>query len=133
VGLRLADATDPLRRAELSADAAELLARSVVTLAAAGNSDAAGELGGHLRDMLQSGVAGNLDKMEAADKNKVRDAVKKLRERTVEVVALLQQNLDHASAADRPGLEQAVKASGHGRDAVLQATEKHGPVLVPGP
>jgi hypothetical protein len=63
----------------------------------------------------------------------VQDELKKLRQRTAQVVALLQENLDHASPADRPGLEQAVKASSHGRDAVLQATEKRGPILVPGP
>jgi hypothetical protein len=64
-GLQLAGERDPLKRAEYCTNLAGSLVREIEHAARGGEKDRAVELGGHLRDVLQLGVAPNLTSVRA--------------------------------------------------------------------
>jgi hypothetical protein len=131
-GLKLAEEVDPLRRAELSAEAANVLAQATVALAASGQTAHADAMGAYLGDLLGRGVASNLDRVESsADKAMFKTEIMKVRQQTAQAIAVLEKNLAGASPAAQAGLEQAIKAATPGRDKVLQPGQE-GPGILPG-
>jgi hypothetical protein len=114
-GLRLAEEEDPLRRADLSAELAHHLSQAVVLLAAGGDADQASDLSASLGELMDVGVAENLDRAEKADVKGARRAeAEQVQQRASQAVEALKRNLAHAPEAARAGLERALKASAEG-------------------
>jgi hypothetical protein len=110
-GLRLAEEADPVRRADLSADLASLLAPAIVLLSAGGDDEGAEELGDCMGDLLGWGVGDNLKQAEADGLPAPRQAeAEKVRERSAEVMAGLERNLAQVPAPARDGIQRAVQA-----------------------
>jgi hypothetical protein len=120
-GLALADAKDPLQRAELSSKLAGELSPTMVLLSTEARGDYAGQLGKSLNDLLERGVAANLDQSEANDKTGTQ---KQKRDKVVEDSAkagsVLKLNLEKVSPKAKQQLEQAIKGSGSCLPRVVQ-------------
>lgn len=120
-GLRLGEATDPMRRAQLTADLAESLAQVIVLCAMDSDSSQAGELGNSMGTLLDRGLAVHLAQAESADLGGTRrEEIDHLRQGAVRASAVLERNLAKAPPAARKGLERALLASGPGRDKVTK-------------
>jgi hypothetical protein len=108
--VRLAETGDPLRRADLSADLAPLLAQAIVLLSAGGDAERAEKLGDCLGDLLGRGVGENLKQVEADGAPEARRAeAEKVRERSGQAVTILERNREQLPAAARKGLEHALE------------------------
>jgi len=126
--LRMADADEPVRRAEAAAALADTLARVVAVLAAGGLPDDAARVGASLDVVLARGVADNLDWAEATDPaGALRPEIGRVREQAGRAAEVLEQNLARAPAAARPGLERAMEASAPGRSAAKGGSKGAGP------
>src|SRR5205807_1845156 len=71
-GLRLAEETDPLRKADVCNDVADHLVQSIVLASAGGDTERADKLGGLLGSVMDQGVASNLSKVETANPEDAR-------------------------------------------------------------
>ncbi len=132
--LKLADETDPLRRADLCSELAALLTPALVVLAAGSDVQQAEEMGSCLGDLLERGVANNLDRAESEDAQGLRQAeLDKVRERSVQAAAVFERNLEDAPPAAQAGLQRVVEASTEGRERVLQPGKPKGKPGHPGP
>jgi hypothetical protein len=133
-GLKLADETDPLRRADLCSELAALLTPALVVLAAGGDVQQAEEMGGCLGDLLERGVANNLDQAEKEDVQGVRQAdLEEVRQRSVQAAVVVEQNLEEAPPAAQPALRRVADASAEGRERVLQPGKPKSKPGRPGP
>ncbi len=118
--IRVADATDPLTRADESAQLAVALAQVVTILAVYGHEDDAVRIGEAINGVLDLGVAANLDRVTASDHTgQLNQVVTEVRERATRATEVLQRNLAKAPPAARAGLERAVKVSEAGRAKVI--------------
>jgi hypothetical protein len=132
-GLLLAEEEDPLRRADYCADIGDHLAKTIL-LAAAPDAEQAGSLGKHLGEVLDRGVAANLRQVEMEEGDDERQAeFQRVSERGSRAVGVLQQKLEQAPAAARPGLERALEASRHGQEQAAQAGKGKGKPKRDGP
>ncbi len=133
LALELADQPDPLSRADLSAQVAEILANATVTLAATGDAKQAQEMGSCLGQVLETGVAANLDQAQKKKDNtaEFQAAAAKIRQQSTQAVSVLEKNLAAAPPAAKAGLQQALEAASHGRDVILQRGGPEQPGLVP--
>jgi hypothetical protein len=121
LGLRLAEEGDPLRRAEVSLDLSAHLTQAIVLLSADGHTEQAVQLGEQLGELMDQGVADNLDRVSAADPDPERKvAVERVRQQAIQATTMLEKNLAQAPAAARAGLEQAMEASRDGRDRAVK-------------
>jgi hypothetical protein len=109
-GLRLADEDDPVRRADLAADLASLLAPAIVLCSASGDEDGAEDLGDCLDDLRQ-GMGANLKQAEEDGLPPARRAeADKVRERSDEAMGVLERNLEQLPPPARKGVERALEA-----------------------
>jgi hypothetical protein len=122
-GLRLADETDLLRRADLCAELASYLAPAVVVLCAAGDDEPADDLSECLGDLLEHGVADSLDRLAPEDARQRRADIDKVREHCVRTVGILEQNRSKVPEAARAGLDRALEAARPATDRVRDAGE----------
>ncbi|WP_439625359.1 hypothetical protein [Gemmata sp.] len=114
--IRTADAETPLARADESTRLAAALAHAVTVLSVADRPDDAARVGGALDLVLETGVAANLDRVEAADPaGKLRKEVAEVRERAGRATDVIERNLAKAPPAARAGLERALAVSAPGR------------------
>ncbi len=124
-GLRLVEESDPLRRANLSSELGQELTQTIALLSANGEEEQASELGVTLGELMDRGVAGNLDRVEADDvKGGRRAEVEQVRQRAAQTTTVLERNLAQAPAAARPGLQRALQASKQGRDRATKGVPK---------
>ncbi len=120
-GLRLAEESDPLRRAEVSSALAGLLAQAIVLLSARGDAEQADELGTAMGELLYVGVTSNLDRVAATAPPGARAAeAEQVRRRAAQAQAVLEQNLEQATGPARAGLQRALQASRHGAERAAQ-------------
>jgi hypothetical protein len=114
-GLRLAEAPEPLRRAEVASELGQQLAQAVVLLAAGGDADQAADLGAALGELMDVGVAANLERAEKADlKGERRAEAEQVRRRVAQTGEALERNLEAVPEAARAGLERALRRSAPG-------------------
>lgn len=124
-GLRLAEEDDPLRRADVCSDVADQLVQTILQASAAGDEEEASRLGKLLGDMMDHGVAANLDQVPHAEREGARrDEWDQVGRRAVEASAALEKNLEQAPAPARKGLERALAASSKGREKACQKVGK---------
>src|SRR5262249_53783156 len=120
-GLRLADEADPLHRAAICSEVAEILAPNIVVLSMQGNAQETRDLGASMGDLVERGVASNLEQVEDAEPTEAQqEQAERIRRRTAQAAEVLEQNLAQAPPAARAGLQRAIEASGKGRDKALQ-------------
>ncbi len=116
-GLTLAAEPDPLNRADLCSDMAVRVAPSVMLLSAGASSDKAVAVGDCWGELLERGVAGNLEKLERErGKDAVREDVDKLRERTFKDLDSMEAGLADAPAALQANVKRTIEASAAGRE-----------------
>jgi len=121
LAIRASDANSPLRQADVSADMTAALARGTVLLSLGGLGEDAAKLGPVLDNLLLRGVADNLDRVTAADREgKHAVEVSEIRSRAAEAAGVLERNLAKAPPVARPGLEKAMEASKHGRERAAE-------------
>jgi hypothetical protein len=127
-GVRLAEESDPLRRAEFCLDVSDQLLQTILQVAAVADAEQASVLGRHLGAVLVLGVVANLERAEVAEgDNRRLGEYRRISERGGQMAALLRQKLDQASPRARLGLEKAVDAARRGLALAAQAaTEKPG-------
>jgi hypothetical protein len=110
-GLCLATEDDPLRRADTCTDVADSLARAIIEASASGDHDHLSSLGSYLGKFAQDGVEENLERAEAKHPSPVRQAqIERIRERTAQAIAPLEERLERAPAPNREGLSKALEA-----------------------
>jgi hypothetical protein len=120
-GIRLAEESDPLRRADYCVNVGDQLVATILQVAAADDDDQARQLGQYLGEVLARGVVPNLRRAEAADSDGRRLAeYRRIGERGVKAAAVLRQKLEQAPPRVRVGLEKAVEAA---RSGVTLAAE----------
>ena len=121
IGLQFAEATDPMRRAQLATDLAETLAHVIILCAMDSDTAQAAHLGDTLNTLLDRGLAVHLAQAEKADLGGGRqDEIDHLRQGAGRASAVLERNLSKAPPAARKGLERAIEAAGPGRDRVMK-------------
>ncbi len=121
LAVRASDANSPLRQADISADMTATLARGTVLLSLDGRGEDAAKLGPVLDNLLHHGVADNLDRVMATDREgKHSVEVSEIRTRASNAAGVLDRNLSKAPPAARPGLEKAIEASKHGRERAAE-------------
>jgi hypothetical protein len=121
-GIRLAEESDPLRRADCCADVGDELVATILQVAAADDAEQAQQLGQHLGEVLARGVVPNLRRAEAAGNDARRLAeYRRVGERGLKAAAVLRQKLDQAPPRVRVGLERAVEAARRGFAATAEA------------
>ncbi len=131
-GLRLAEETDLVRRADLCAELASFLAPAVVLLSTGGDAGAAQELSECMSDMLEFGAADSLEAAGDAGQGRQEDVEKVLR-RSAQAVAVLERNLSQVPEAARAGLRQALDAAQLGDDRVREVGAAQGKGRAVGP
>jgi hypothetical protein len=126
-GLKLAQADDPLSRADYCSDIADQLVETILNASHEGNKEQTAQLGKHLGDVMERGVAGNLARVSlaGADKDRVAD-FERVSQRAVGASKSLERNLERAPDAAKAGLERALAASSHGREKAMQASKGKG-------
>jgi hypothetical protein len=121
-GLFLAETDDPLRRADYCSDMAHHLVQTILQASAKGNTDDASNLGKYLGELLDRGVAANLDRVPASELVGPRLLEwEKVGQRASAASAALQRNLERAPAPAQAGLQRAMEASKHGRERAMHA------------
>jgi hypothetical protein len=111
-GIQLAEEPDPLRRAEHCNDVAEHLVQGILLASSGGDSDRAAKLGGFLGNVMDRGVASNLDRYQPVGPQDVRMAeAERIEERSSKAVETLFANLEKAPEAAQPALQKALEAS----------------------
>ena len=111
-GLRLAEADDPLRRADCCTAVAEHLVQGILLAAADGDADRSECLGGFLGSVMDRGVAVNLERFHATEPPALRRAeAEQIGGRSAQAMEVLQRNLAQAPPAAQAGLEKALNAS----------------------
>jgi len=111
-GLKLAEETDPLRRAEICSNLARRLTPTFVLLSARDDTALAEVAGACFADLLEWGVAHNLDTAARQDEKQTRHAdVDKVRQQSAEVLDVLERNVAQAPADAKEGLAQALAAT----------------------
>jgi hypothetical protein len=125
-GLRLGESPTPIQRAEVCSDLAHHLSQSIVLLAAAGDNDPVGPLGERLEQLMQAGVADNLDRAAQADpQGKQAERRDRVWQKAGLAAALVQRNVPDAAVAAGPGLQKALEIAAKGQK------EKPGSFLAP--
>jgi hypothetical protein len=131
--LRVANAGNPLARADESVRLASTLAQSATVLSEAGWTDDAWRVGEAIAAVLEQGVASNLEQVESSDTMGIlRAEVTQMRERAGQATDVLERNLTKATPVAKPGLERAITASTPGRDKAT-GKPKHPPKGNPHP
>lgn len=111
-GIQLAEEPDPLRRAEHCNDVADHLVQGILLASSGGDTDRAEKLGGFLANVMDRGVASNLDRFQPVGPQDVRMAeAERIEERSNKAVETLFANLEKAPEAAQPGLQKALEAS----------------------
>lgn len=113
-GLRLCAEKDPLRRADFCTDVADQLVQTILQASATGDTDQASRLGGYLGQLMDVGVARNLESAEDLEGGRL-DQWEEIGVRAAKATDILERNLENAPAAARPGLQKALEASNAGR------------------
>jgi hypothetical protein len=124
-GVRLAEESDPLRRADSCLDVSDQLLHTILQVSAATDAEEAKALGEHLGEVLVFGVVANLKRAEVPEGDARRLAeYRRISERGGKTAALLRQKLDQASPRARLSLEQAVDAARRGLNLASQAARE---------
>jgi hypothetical protein len=120
-GLQLAAEGDPLRRAEMCSAMARQLAPTMVLISTLDDAALAEEAGTCMGDLLEWGVARNLESAARADEKKARSQdLDTVRQESVQAVAVLENNLAQAPPATKEALQQAVEAAAPARERLVQ-------------
>jgi hypothetical protein len=112
-GLALAEAKTPAQRAEHCSELAHYLAQDIVFVSASGDSDRAERLGEQLGEVLESGVANNLDLARWAPQAN-HEELERIRRRAESATATIEANMAGAKAPTQAALQRALEASRHG-------------------
>lgn len=123
-GLRLAEEEDPLRRADSCSVVAEQLVQAILLTSAMGEAQQASTLGNCLGEMVDRGVAVNLNRasVDDADKNRLVER-ERVSQRLASVSAVLQTNWHRAPPQARAGLQRAMEVSRSGLERAAQASK----------
>jgi hypothetical protein len=119
-GVSLAKADDRLQRAQYCNDMVNSLADEIKQAAKDHDGDRALELGQHLHDLLERGVAGNLSKESRqvpGGSARMKD-LKKLQNQVTKTIRELETDLQNAAAADPENMQPALEAVQHGQVAL---------------
>jgi hypothetical protein len=109
-GLRLADETDPIRRADCCAELADEMVQASSLAAAGGEKERAGVLVGRLEEVLDHGVTDNLTLAEQSGLEGYRqEQHERITQKAAQVQVNLQANLERAPEEMRQALEEARK------------------------
>jgi hypothetical protein len=121
-GLQLAAESDHLRRADLCADLASMLAPAIVVMASEGLEVDSRDLTACVSELLEQGVADNLDRAAEQQGKALRDAeLVSIQQRSAQVRTTLEDNLTKVPAEARADLQHALDAVGEGNKRVLAA------------
>lgn len=111
--LPLAEEDDPLRRADHCNAVAEQLVQGILLASSDGDTTRAEQLGGLLGEVLDRGIAPNLERIDLQDADPPRLAdAERVEQRSGQAVEVLQRNLEKAPPAAQPGLQKALEAVG---------------------
>jgi len=106
----VANARQPIGRAEAASELAGSLARVLSVLAVSGRPEDAASVGESFDRVIAEGVEGNLTAPPVGSRPSDADA-RRVRERSATAVAVLERNLASAPPAARAGLERAISAA----------------------
>ena len=122
-GLHLANSDDHLKRAQYCNELATNLAEEIRQAADDHDGDRAVELGRHLQDMLQNGVAANLDKeRKQVPRGSTRETeINTVRGQSGDILAPLVKDLNRILKDNPAALEQVLHAIEEAQTAVTAA------------
>jgi hypothetical protein len=121
-GLSLAKADNPLERARQCNELATGLANEIRQAADDHDGERAIELGRHLQDVLQNGVAANLDKERGVPMGSTRQTeINAVRDRSGDVTTALVKDLDRILKDNPAALKQVLHAIQEAQAAVTAA------------
>jgi hypothetical protein len=125
-GVSLARAEDRLKRVQCCNNIVQSLADEIKRAAKDRDSDRAVELGKHLHDLLERGVAGNLTKESQqipGGSARMKD-LRLVRAKATKIIAPLEENLLLAAAGDDPDhMQEALQAVQEGQAALADAIQ----------
>jgi hypothetical protein len=122
-GLRLAEESDPLKRADCCSDVADHLLQAIVTASVKGDQHNVSTLGRHLGEFVERGVSANLARVPNDDPRVAE--LKNVMQRTNQIMLALDQTLEQASAKGPPGqLDPAALARLKELEKTLKDVEK---------
>lgn len=114
--LKLANETDPIRRAEYCTAVANRISQTIELSANRGESRQSEILGGYLGDIIDYGVMANLEAYKPVGPDDPRRAeVARVKKTGLRAVEVLERKLESAPDAAREGLVRALEAKKHGR------------------
>jgi hypothetical protein len=94
-GLRLAEESDPLKRADCCSDLADHLLKAIVTASVKGDQHNVSALGLHLGEFVERGVSANLARVPSNDPRVAE--LKEVMQRTNQILIALDTTLDQAA------------------------------------
>lgn len=122
-GLRLAEESDPLQRAECCSDLADHLLQAIVTASVKGDQHNVSALGKHLGEFVERGVSANLARVPNDDPRVAE--LKNVMQRTNQIMSALDQTLEQAAAKGPSGkLDPAALARLKELEKTLKDVEK---------
>ncbi len=127
-GVSLAKAEDALQRAEYCNDMVKSLAEEIKRAAKDHDGDRALELGKHLQDLLERGVAFNLTKesrQTPGGSTRMKD-LKGVRSNATKTMQDLEENLRKAAASDPENMREALEAVQDGRASLANVIQVKG-------
>jgi hypothetical protein len=120
-GIRLAEESDPLRRADCCVDVGDQFVAAIVQVAAADDAEQARQLGEYLGEVLARGVVPNLQRAHVAGDARRQAEYRRISERGVKTAAVLRQKLEQSAPRVRVGLEEAIEAARRGVTLAAEA------------